>query len=46
VHQDALWQKGCGGEQLDRAPVIKGEIRLGDRIYMQPDRIAALQSWR
>ena len=31
-----------GGEQLDRAPVIKGEIRLGDRVYMQPDRIAAL----
>jgi hypothetical protein len=31
-----------GGEQLDRAPVIKGEIRIGDRVYMQPDRIAAL----
>jgi hypothetical protein len=31
-----------GGERLDRAPVIKGEIRLGDRAYMQPDRIAAL----
>jgi Transposase DDE domain len=31
-----------GGERLDRAPVIKGEIRLGDRVYMQPDRIAAL----
>ena len=31
-----------GGERLDRAPVIKGEIRLGDRVYMRPDRIAAL----
>ncbi len=31
-----------GGERLDRVPVIKGEIRLGDRAYMQPDRIAAL----
>jgi IS4 transposase len=31
-----------GGERLDRAPVIKGEIRIGDRAYMQPDRIAAL----
>ncbi len=31
-----------GGERLDRAPVIKGEIRLGDRVDMQPDRIAAL----
>jgi len=31
-----------GGERLDRAPVIKGEIRIGDRVYMQPDRIAAL----
>ena len=33
---------GHGGERLDGAPVIKGEIRLGDRVYMQPDRIAAL----
>jgi hypothetical protein len=31
-----------GGERLDRAPVIKGEIRIGDRVYMQPDRMAAL----
>jgi hypothetical protein len=29
-----------GGEQLDRAPVIASEIRIGDRAYMQPDRIA------
>src|ERR1700722_220106 len=25
-----------GGEQLDRIPVVKGEIRIGDRVYMQP----------
>jgi Transposase DDE domain len=31
-----------GGERLDRTPVLKGEIRLGDRAYMQPDRIAAV----
>jgi hypothetical protein len=31
-----------GGERLDRAPVLKGEIRVADRVYMQPDRIAAL----
>ena len=29
-----------GGEQLDRIPVVKGEIRIGDRVYMQPARIA------
>lgn len=29
-----------GGEQLDRIPVVKGEIRIGDRAYMQPPRIA------
>jgi hypothetical protein len=29
-----------GGEQLDRIPVVKGEIRLGDRAYSQPPRIA------
>jgi hypothetical protein len=29
-----------GGEQLDRIPVVKGEIRIGDRAYMQPARIA------
>jgi len=28
-----------GGERLDRIPVVKGEIRIGDRAYMQPDRI-------
>jgi hypothetical protein len=31
-----------GGEQVDRIPVVKGEIRLADRIHMQPDRIAAV----
>jgi DDE family transposase len=31
-----------GGERLDRIPVIKGEIRLADRAYLQPDRIAAV----
>lgn len=32
----------AGGEHLDRAPVIKGEIRIGDSAYVQPDRIAAV----
>lgn len=31
-----------GGEQLDRIPVVPGEIRIADRAYMQPDRIAAV----
>lgn len=30
------------GEQLDRIPVVGGEIRLADRAYLQPDRIAAV----
>lgn len=30
------------GETLDRIPVVKGEIRLGDRAYLQPNRIAAV----
>jgi hypothetical protein len=30
------------GERLDMAPVIPGEIRIGDRYYLQPDRIAAV----
>lgn len=29
-----------GGETLDRIAVIPGEIRIADRAYMQPDRIA------
>jgi hypothetical protein len=32
------------GEKLDIIPVKKGEIRLADRAYMQPDRIAAVQA--
>ena len=31
-----------GGETLDRIPVVKGEIRLGDRAYLQPDRMGAI----
>ena len=30
------------GERVDRIPVVAGEIRIGDRIYLQPDRIAAV----
>ncbi len=29
-----------GGERLDRAPVVAAEIRIADRAFMQPDRIA------
>lgn len=29
-----------GGEQFDRIAVVKGEIRIGDRAYLQPDRLA------
>jgi DDE family transposase len=31
-----------GGETLDRIPVVKGEIRLGDRAYLQPDRMGVI----
>lgn len=31
-----------GGERLDRIPVIKGEIRIGDAAYLQPERTAAV----
>jgi IS4 transposase len=30
------------GEVIDRADVVAGEIRVGDRAYLQPDRIAKL----
>jgi hypothetical protein len=30
------------GETLDRIPAVKGEIRLGDRAYLQPDRMGAV----
>jgi hypothetical protein len=33
-----------GGEQLDRLPVEKGEIRIADRAYMQPERIPTGQA--
>ena len=31
-----------GGETFDRIPVVAGEIRIGDRAYLQPDRIAGV----
>jgi hypothetical protein len=31
-----------GGETLDRIPVVPGEIRIVDRAYLQPDRMAAV----
>jgi hypothetical protein len=31
-----------GGERVDRIPVVPGEIRIGDRGHLQPDRIAAV----
>ena len=31
-----------GGERLDRIPVVEGEIRIGDRAYLQPDRMGEL----
>lgn len=30
------------GERLNMAPVVHGEIRIGDRAYLQPDRISAV----
>jgi len=30
------------GETLDRIAVVKGEIRIADRAYMQPERMAAV----
>ena len=30
------------GETLDRIPVVKGEIRIADRAYLQPDRMAKM----
>jgi hypothetical protein len=32
-----------GGETLDRIPVVEGEIRIGDRAYLQPNRMAGLK---
>jgi IS4 transposase len=31
-----------GAERLDRSPVVKGEIRIGDRVYLHPDHMAAI----
>ncbi|WGS26649.1 transposase [Bradyrhizobium sp. ISRA464] len=31
-----------GGETLDRIPAVAGEIRLADRAYLQPERMARL----
>ena len=31
-----------GGERLDRIAAIKGEIRIADRAFLQPDRMAAV----
>jgi hypothetical protein len=31
-----------GGETLDRIPAVEGEIRIADRAYLQPDRMAAV----
>lgn len=28
------------GEQLDRIPVVRGAIRIADRVHLQPDRMA------
>lgn len=33
-----------GGERIDRVPVVAGEIRIGDRGYLQPDRIGEVMS--
>lgn len=30
------------GERLDRIPVVKGEIRIADRAYLQPERMATV----
>ncbi len=34
--------KKRGGGRLDRAPVVKGEIRVADRAYPQPGGIAQI----
>lgn len=31
-----------GGERLDRFAVVEGEIRIADRAYLQPERMAAV----
>jgi IS4 transposase len=39
---DVTLTDGGGGEQFDRAPVVRGEIRIGDRAYAQPERLSAV----
>ena len=39
---DFVLSDQTGGERLDRLAVEKGEIRLADRAYMQPARLAAV----
>jgi hypothetical protein len=34
----------AGGERLDRIAVVPGEIRLADRAYLQPDRMAVVMT--
>jgi hypothetical protein len=31
-----------GSERLDRIPVVKGEIRIADRVYLHPDHLATV----
>ena len=31
-----------GGERVNRIPVVKGEIRIGDRAYLQPDGLGEI----
>ena len=33
-----------GSEQFDRVPVVQGEIRIGDRGYMHPERLVAVHA--
>jgi Transposase DDE domain len=33
-----------GSEQFDRVPVVASEIRIGDRGYLHPDRLAAVHA--
>ncbi len=37
-----LLTEETGGETLDRIAAVKGEIRLADRAFLQPDRMAAI----
>jgi len=39
---DGEWIDEKAGETLDRIPAVKGEIRLADRAFLQPDRMASV----